>query len=105
MRRLCKLLDPNVHDAVAVSINADDPTSFSTRLADELAVARAGLVLGSDAAPRVAPRVAQAWLDRAADASWRHRFALSESKDLAAHHPAPDVLPGYRRWAHCSDEA
>ena len=98
-------MDPNVHDAVAVSINADDPTSFSTRLADELAVARAGLVLGSDAAPRVAPRVAQAWLDRAADASWRHRFALSESKDLAAHHPAPDVLPGYRRWAHCSDEA
>jgi len=83
------------HDAPPISINTDDPTTFSTRLSDELAFARAGLVAGSG----VAPGTVEAWLDRAGATSWRFRFTRPESADLDHHLPAPSLVPGYRRWA------
>ncbi|WIG97433.1 hypothetical protein [Myxococcus sp. SDU36] len=59
-----------------VSINTDDPITFSTRLADEYAYFYAGLM-------RIGMTVqeALAWVERARLAGWHSRFTLSRSAD------------------------
>lgn len=59
--------------ALPVTINADDPLTFATCLADEFAYAWAGLV----ATGATSPAVARSWLEEAARASWRWRFTAA----------------------------
>ena len=62
----------HVAHALPIAINADDPTTFSTRLADEYAYAWAGMVVAGG----ISPTYARQWLDEAAETAWRSRFTL-----------------------------
>ena len=62
----------HVVHALPIAINADDPITFSTRLADEYAYAWAGMVVAAG----VSPTYARQWLDEAAETAWRSRFTL-----------------------------
>lgn len=62
----------HVAHALPIAINADDPITFSTRLADEYAYAWAGMVVAGG----VSPTYARQWLDEAAETAWRSRFTL-----------------------------
>ena len=59
-------------DSLPITINADDPLSFSTSLSDEYAYTWAALVLSAE----VPPALARSWLEEAGNASWRARFSL-----------------------------
>jgi len=89
-------VDAAHRDAVAISINADDPTTFATRLSDELALARAALIVDGNHAPEAV----QAWMELAASASWRYRFTTPTSAGLREALRPPGVGPGYRQWVH-----
>lgn len=65
-------LDPGTGIALPITLNADDPLTFATSLADEYAYAWAALVLVAG----VPPGRAQAWLHEAGCASWRAKFTL-----------------------------
>lgn len=65
-------LDPGDGVALPITLNADDPLTFSTCLADEYAYTWAAMVLMGG----VAPGRAHAWLREASSASWRARFTL-----------------------------
>ncbi len=65
-------VEQHVAHALPVAINADDPITFSTRLADEYAYAWAGMVVGGG----ISPTYARQWLDEAAETAWRSRFTL-----------------------------
>ncbi|MGB1017285.1 MAG: hypothetical protein ACPG4T_24320, partial [Nannocystaceae bacterium] len=56
--------------ALPITLNADDPLSFATSLADEYAYTWAALTLAGG----VPPGYARQWLDETARASWRSRF-------------------------------
>ena len=56
--------------ALALTLSADDPVSFSTCLADEFAYAWAGMVIGEGESPAYA----QQWLERTARAARRAAF-------------------------------
>ena len=62
----------HVAHALPIAINADDPITFSTRLADEYAYAWAGMVVAGG----ISPTYARQWLDEAAETAWRSRFTL-----------------------------
>ena len=65
-------VEQHVAHALPVAINADDPITFSTRLADEYAYAWAGMVVAGG----ISPTYARQWLDEAAETAWRSRFTL-----------------------------
>lgn len=65
-------LDGKDGAALPVTINADDPLTFATTLADEYAYTWAALTVAGG----VAPGYARQWLDETARASWRARFTL-----------------------------
>ena len=56
--------------SLVLTLSADDPVCFATRLADEFAYAWAGLVIGAGESPTYA----QEWLERAARAARRAAF-------------------------------
>ena len=67
----------HVSHALPIAISADDPITFTTRLADEYAYAWAGMVVAGG----VSPTYARQWLDEAAETSWRSRFTLPIPRD------------------------
>lgn len=87
--------DPGRDDLVPLTLSADDPLSFSTRLADEYAYAWAGMVVGVHDGDRVGARYATNWLEEAARCSWRSRFTVDESLRLSEL-PVPGL--GDRAW-------
>lgn len=70
-------IDPKEPRAIPIVLCSDDPLTFATRLADEYAYAWAAMV------EECAPSYARAWLNEAADASFRHRFTLPRSQVLS----------------------
>lgn len=61
-------------DSLPVSINTDNPLTFSTCLRDEYAYVHAALQERG-----LSPGQAEEWLTRARDAGWRSRFTLPET--------------------------
>ena len=66
-------LDGENPNALPVTLNADDPLTFATNLADEFAYTWAALTVAAG----VPSGYARAWMNEAARTSWRARFTLT----------------------------
>lgn len=62
------------NDAVLISLNTDNPVTFSSCLADEISYVYYGLLRHG-----ISATDALAWIERARTAGWRSRFTLSAS--------------------------